>query len=161
MGAMIVVEHLKKSFGQKDVLKDVTFSVPEGSLMGFVGRNGAGKTTTMKALLGLYKVDGGKMFINGEPVTYGNTVTNRFIGYLSDVPQFYDFYTSREYLYFCGEISGMKRLTYRPRKKLTYDYPRAEAQGTFQRNKQRLGIAQALLIVPSFLCDEPTSALDH
>lgn len=166
MGAMIVVEHLKKSFGQKDVLKDVTFSVPEGSLMGFVGQNGAGKTTTMKALLGLYKVDGGKVFINGEPVTYGNTATNRFVGYLSDVPQFYDFYTSREYLSFCGEISGMKKANLRDRVEEILDLVGLSGErkriGGFSRGmKQRLGIAQALLNRPKLLiCDEPTSALD-
>ena len=50
---MIEINHLSKRFGRKQVLQDLTFSVPKGSVVGFVGENGAGKTTTMKAILGL------------------------------------------------------------------------------------------------------------
>ncbi len=54
---MIEINHLSKRFGRKQVLQDLTFSVPKGSVVGFVGENGAGKTTTMKAILGLLPID--------------------------------------------------------------------------------------------------------
>ena len=104
---MLTLSHVARSFGEKQVLRDVTFSVPEHTVFGFVGQNGAGKTTAMKMILGLLAADGGEITVNGMPVCYGNTPTNRFVGYLPDVPEFYPFMTPAEYLRFCGEISGM------------------------------------------------------
>lgn len=60
--AFLTLNHVKKSFGEKEVLKDVSFSIPEKGIFGFVGENGAGKTTTMKIILGLLKKDGGDIF---------------------------------------------------------------------------------------------------
>ena len=60
---MLTLSHVKKNFGGKEVLKDVTFSVPEHSVFGFVGLNGAGKTTTMKMILGLLPSDGGEITV--------------------------------------------------------------------------------------------------
>lgn len=103
------IKGLYKSFGEKEVLKDLELSVPEGSVFGLVGKNGAGKTTTMKIALGLLKADAGEIALAGEKVIYGQTTSNRHIGYLSDVPEFYSFMTAPEYLYFCGDISGMEK----------------------------------------------------
>ena len=72
-----------------------------------VGKNGAGKTTTMKMILGLLKPDSGEIFVSGDKVRYGQTSTNRYIGYLPDVPEFYSFMTAREYLRLCGESLEM------------------------------------------------------
>jgi len=63
---MIEINHLSKRFGRKQVLQDLTFSVPKGSVVGFVGENGAGKTTTMKAILGLLPIDEGEIIVCGE-----------------------------------------------------------------------------------------------
>ena len=104
---MLALSHVQKHFGEKEVLKDVSFSVPEHTVFGFVGQNGAGKTTAMKMILGLLPVSGGEIRVNDVPVRYGNTPTNRFVGYLPDVPEFYSYMTPKEYLRFCGEISGM------------------------------------------------------
>ena len=71
------------------------------------GMSGAGKTTAMKAILGLIKADRGQIDVCGEPVTFGETRTNRYIGYLPDVPEFYSFMTGREYLRLCGECLNM------------------------------------------------------
>ena len=95
---VLSIKGLKKSFGDKEVLKGLDLCVPEQSVFGFVGKNGAGKTTTMKAVLGLLKSDDGEIYVCGEKVTYGQTSTNRFVGYLPDVPEFYPFMTAREYL---------------------------------------------------------------
>ena len=103
---MLRITDLKKSFGDKEVLRGLNLSVPEHSIFGFIGKNGAGKTTTMKTVLGLLRADSGEITVNGEKVIYGNTETNRYIGYLPDVPEYYSFMTAEEYLRFCGEISG-------------------------------------------------------
>jgi len=160
------ISGLHKRFGDKEVLKGINLSVPEHSIFGFIGRNGAGKTTTMKAVLGLLPVDSGEIFVCGEPVAYGSAPTNRFIGYLPDVPEFYPFMTAPEYLRFCGEISGMSADLIRTRSAELLQLVGLEGEkhrikGFSRGMKQRLGIAQALLHRPRLLiCDEPTSALD-
>ena len=163
---MLYITDLVKSFGDKEVLRGLSLSVPEGSVFGFVGQNGAGKTTTMKAVLGLLRPDGGEIFVNGERVKYGQTATNRHVGYLPDVPEFYPFMTAPEYLRFCADIAGMSAGDARPRIAALLDLVGLADEGHrikgFSRGmKQRLGIAQALLNRPRLLiCDEPTSALD-
>lgn len=104
---MLTLSHLSKSFGSKKIIDDLCFTVPEHSIFGFIGQNGAGKTTTMKMILGLLQADSGKITVNGETVRYGQNRTNRFIGYLPDVPEFYGYMTPSEYLRLCGEITGM------------------------------------------------------
>jgi ABC-2 type transport system ATP-binding protein len=163
---MLRITGLYKRFGDKEVLKGLDLTVPEGSIFGFIGVNGAGKTTAMKTVLGLLKADGGEILVNGERVVYGQTATNRHIGYLPDVPEFYGFMTAPEYLDFCGEISGMSKTETASRRDelLTLVGLQDEKHrvGGYSRGmKQRLGIAQALLNRPKLLiCDEPTSALD-
>lgn len=163
---MLRITGLRKRFGDKEVLKGLDLTVPEGSIFGFIGVNGAGKTTAMKTVLGLLKADSGEIYVNGERVVYGQTATNRHIGYLPDVPKFYGFMTAPEYLDFCGEISGMSKTETASRRDelLTLVGLQDEKHrvGGFSRGmKQRLGIAQALLNRPKLLiCDEPTSALD-
>ena len=157
---------IHKRFGDKEVLKGLTFSVPEGSVFGFIGKNGAGKTTAMKAILGLIKTDSGEIFVGGDRVVYGRGETNRNIGYLPDVPEFYSFMNAEEYLAFCGEISGMSRndIANRSGELLELVGLKGEKhriKGYSRGMKQRLGIASALLGSPKLLiCDEPTSALD-
>lgn len=163
---ILKIEHLRKCFGDKEVLKGVEMTVPEHSVFGFIGRNGAGKTTTMKTVLGLLKPDEGDIYVAGEKVIYGQTATNRHIGYLPDVPEFYPFMTATEYLHFCGEITGMNRSESKKRCEELLELvglagEKHRIQGFSRGMKQRLGIAQALLNRPKLLiCDEPTSALD-
>lgn len=163
---MLSLSHVKKHFGEKEVLRDVSFSVPEHTVFGFVGQNGAGKTTAMKLILGLLPLDGGRITVNGAAVSYGNTDTNRLIGYLPDVPEFYSYMTAAEYLSFCGEITGMPKPTIRKRSRellalVGLEKETHRIKGFSRGMKQRLGVAQALLNRPRLLiCDEPTSALD-
>ncbi len=163
---MLHITNLKKNFGDKEVLRDLNLSVPEKSIFGFIGKNGAGKTTTMKMVLGLLKPDAGEITLAGEKVIYGQTATNRHIGYLPDVPEYYSFMTPMEYLRFCGEITGMKKEELTVRSKELLDLvglgeEKHRIKGFSRGMKQRLGIAQALLNSPKLLiCDEPTSALD-
>lgn len=140
--------------------------MPEHSVFGFIGKNGAGKTTTMKMALGLLKMDVGEIFVNGEKVSFGQNHTNRFIGYLPDVPEFYGFMTPLEYLMMCGEITRMPRKQVKEKSaellSLVGLAGVKKRIRSFSRGmKQRMGIAQALLNSPRLLiCDEPTSALD-
>ncbi len=163
---ILEIQSLKKSFGSNTVIKDLSFSVPEHSIFGFIGQNGAGKTTTMKMVLGLLKVDSGNIKVCGEKVNFGQTKTNEFIGYLPDVPAFYGYMRPKEYLKLCGEITGMSSGRIKSRSGELLSLVGLEGVnkkiGSFSRGmKQRLGIAQALLNEPKLLlCDEPTSALD-
>lgn len=163
---ILEIKNLEKSFGDKKVLKGVDLKIPQKRVFGFVGKNGAGKTTTMKMVLGLMTPNKGEIFVNGEKVTYGNNKTNRYIGYLPDVPEYYSFMTPREYLNFCGEITYMEKKDIRSRseellKLVGLGEEKHRIKGFSRGMKQRLGIAQALLNKPKLLiCDEPTSALD-
>ena len=163
---MLHISGLRKRFGEKEVLRGLDLTVPEKSIFGFVGRNGAGKTTTMKMVLGLMRPDAGEITVAGEPVRFGQTPTNRHIGYLPDVPEFYPFMTAPEYLRFCGEISGLPRAETDRRahellEMVGLGQEKHRIRGFSRGMKQRLGIAQALLNRPRLLiCDEPTSALD-
>ena len=163
---ILEISHITKTFGAKKVLNDLSFSVPEHSVFGFIGQNGAGKTTTMKIILGLLKSDQGEVFVNGEKVTFGQNSTNKYIGYLPDVPEFYGFMTPREYLTMCGQITGMRKEEIVKKsvellKLVGLEKENKRIKGFSRGMKQRLGIAQALLNSQKLLiCDEPTSALD-
>lgn len=163
---ILEIKGLCKSFGEKRVLEGLDLDIPEHSIFGFIGRNGSGKTTTMKLVLGLMKADAGEIRVAGEQVRFGQTATNRFIGYLPDVPEFYSFMTAPEYLRFCGEITGLEDSEIRSRsaellKAVGLAEEKRRIKGWSRGMKQRLGIAQALLGRPRLLiCDEPTSALD-
>ena len=163
---ILEAENLSKSFGKQKIIDNLSFSVPEGDIFGFVGQNGSGKTTTMKMILGLLKADSGNISVCGEPVCYGKTKTNRHIGYLPDVPEFYNYMKAQEYLSLCGEITGLSKDETKERSIELLSLAGLEGVkkriGSFSRGmKQRLGIAQALLSRPKLLiCDEPTSALD-
>ncbi|MCL2426842.1 MAG: ABC transporter ATP-binding protein [Oscillospiraceae bacterium] len=164
--SILTIKNLTKSFGGRKVLDSISFSVPENCVFGFIGANGAGKTTTMKIVLGLLAADSGEIEVCGERVHFGATKTNRLIGYLPDVPEFYNYMRPKEYLKLCGEIKGLGNPTIKERsERLLALVGLSDANrkiGGFSRGmKQRLGMAQALLSEPKLLiCDEPTSALD-
>lgn len=163
---VLKISNLSKSFGTNSVIKNLNLDVPEKTIYGFIGQNGAGKTTTMKMILGLLCPDGGEIFVQGEKVSYGNNTTNKYIGYLPDVPEFYDYMTPMEYLLLCGEITGMSRTDTKSRagellEQVGLAKHNKRIRGFSRGMRQRLGIAQALLNKPVLLiCDEPTSALD-
>ena len=164
--AILEVKQLSKQFNSHSVIQNVSFSVPDGCIFGFLGQNGAGKTTMLNLILGLLKPSDGEIYVCGERVNYGETKTNRLIGYLPDVPEFYPYMNAREYLKLCGEITGMSKDQIKSKSEellhLVGLYNVNQKIGRFSRGmKQRLGIAAALLNSPKLLiCDEPTSALD-
>lgn len=163
---MLEIKNVSKRFGDKEVINGLSLKVPENTIFGFIGSNGAGKTTTMKMVLGLLKPDDGEIYVAGEKVVFGQTLTNKHIGYLPDVPEYYSFMTAKEYLDFCGDITDMSREECKKRRDELLELvglsnEKHRIKGYSRGMKQRLGIAQALLNKPKLLiCDEPTSALD-
>lgn len=160
------IENLHKSFGTNKIINGLSMSIPENTIFGFLGKNGAGKTTTMKMILGFLKKDEGSIEVFGEEVSFGQSKTNRFIGYLPDVPEFYGYMTAKEYLNLCGAITGLSKNEIKNKSVELLELVglrdvNKRISGYSRGMKQRLGIAQALLNSPKLLiCDEPTSALD-
>lgn len=163
---LLSIQSISKKFGTHTVLNNISLDIKEGQIFGLIGKNGAGKTTLMKIILGLLPADSGQITVADEVVHFGNTPTNRHIGYLPDVPSFYLYMTAFEYLCLCGEMAGFSKNERTLRAKKYLHLVGLEKNGKriggFSRGmKQRLGIAQALIHQPKILiCDEPTSALD-
>ena len=161
----IETQNLSKKFDTHVAVNNLNLQVPSGSICGFLGKNGAGKTTTIKMLVGLSRPSSGKIIIHGQERNYGK-LDNRDIGYLPDVPNFYNYYSAGEYLDFCGKLYGMKKTE---RKNRIYELldmvglkdDKTPVTGYSRGMKQRLGIAQALMNSPRIIfLDEPISALD-
>lgn len=167
---VLQVKNVSKWFqtkdGKKEVIKDISFNIRKGQVAGLIGQNGAGKTTLMKMMIGLLKPSCGEIFLFDQLVQYGETKSNENVGYLPDVPEFYNYMNTREYLLLCGRITGLSGKALLSRINEVLDIVGLEGEkgriGTFSRGmKQRLGIAQGILNRPKFfICDEPTSALD-
>lgn len=160
------IDNLHKSFGKNTIINELSMSIPENTIFGFLGKNGAGKTTTMKMILGFLKKDEGSIKVFGQEVSFGQSKTNQFIGYLPDVPEFYGYMTAKEYLNLCGAITGLSKNEIKNKSVELLELVglrdvNKRISGYSRGMKQRLGIAQALLNSPKLLiCDEPTSALD-
>lgn len=163
---VITIDNVSKKFKEKNVLDALTLNVPKGCILGFVGENGAGKTTTMEIILGLLSADEGKVTIFEEEVVYGNSKTNKEIGYLPDVPEFYNYMSAREYLQLCKDITSNNEKSSNDISDILSQVGLEDNRkqiGKYSRGmRQRLGLAQTLLNKPQILiCDEPTSALDR
>jgi ABC-2 type transport system ATP-binding protein len=157
---------LHKSFNGVKAVDDLDLAVPAGSVYGFLGPNGAGKTTTIKMLTGLSRPDGGQIRICGKEVRFASITHRKDIGFLPDVPSFYDWMNAEEFLAFSGRLFGLDSKGLKTRiSELLRMVDLAEVKkriGSYSRGmKQRLGIAQAMIHEPGvLLLDEPTSALD-
>lgn len=166
MEPVLEIRGLAKQFKTVRAVDDLNLTLEQGTVFGFLGQNGAGKTTTLRMLTNLAKPTAGEIFICGRKVVFGSGRTNASIGYLPDVPQFYDWMKPVEYLVLCGRLMGMNTVDAgRKAKELLAMAGLADARrrikGFSRGMKQRLGIAQALVHEPKLLLlDEPTSALD-
>ena len=166
MSAAIVTSGLSKSFKGYTAVDKLDLNVPEGSIYGFLGPNGAGKTTTLKMLTGLTEPTGGIIRLFGREVVFGSHRNRADIGFLPDVPNFYNWMTPAQFLRFAGELFSVDShlLNYRINELLELVGLNGVNKkiGGFSRGmKQRLGIAQALINKPKVVfMDEPVSALD-
>ncbi|MDD2723784.1 MAG: ABC transporter ATP-binding protein [Methylovulum sp.] len=164
---LIEAKRLYRYFGKHCVVKDVSFTLSRGEVLGFLGPNGAGKTTTLQMLCGLLAPDSGEISINGINLLTQAKLAKQSLGYLPDTPPLYKDLTVQEFLRYCGRLHGLAK-----------DHiPRAIAQtqercglqevthkliGHLSKGfQQRLGIALAILHNPDVvILDEPTVGLD-
>ncbi|MDJ0335527.1 ABC transporter ATP-binding protein [Salinibacterium sp. G-O1] len=166
MSDAIAATALSKAFGSKLALDNVDLTVDEGSIFGFLGPNGAGKTTMLRLLTGLARPTSGSVRVLGHDVTSAGNSVRAEIGFLPDVPAFYDWMTAEQFLDFAGGLFGLRGAAQRDRIEMLLDLSGLGGVtariGDYSRGmKQRLGIAQALINAPRLLLlDEPTSALD-
>src|SRR5665811_1457011 len=166
MKTAIQTTGLTKTFGEKRALDAVNLVVEEGSVFGFLGPNGAGKTTTLRILTGLARPTSGSVQILGRDVASAGNSVRAQIGFLPDVPGFYEWMTADELLRFAGGLFGIGRGVLDERVGMLLDLAGladvdTKIGGYSRGMKQRLGVAQALVNAPRLLLlDEPTSALD-
>ena len=161
----IEVKNLFKYYGDQAAVKDITFKVNSGEIVGFLGPNGAGKSTTMKIITGYISASSGKVKVCGIPVTESSLDTRRKIGYLPENnPLYLDMYV-KEYLTFVGNIYKVPNLKERVDEmieKVGLEVEQNKMIGQLSKGyRQRVGLAQAIIHDPEVLIlDEPTSGLD-
>jgi ABC-2 type transport system ATP-binding protein len=166
MTAAIRATALTKTYGEKRALDAMDLTVEEGSVFGFLGANGAGKTTTLRLLTGLARPTSGTVEVLGRDVATARNAVRAEIGFLPDVPGFYDWMTAPELLRFAGGLFGIGHGVLEGRVEILLDLAGLTGVtttiGGYSRGmKQRLGVAQSLVNAPRLLLlDEPTSALD-
>ena len=166
MTAAVEIRRLSKAYGEKHALDRIDLKVDEGSIFGFLGPNGAGKTTTLRILTGLAKPTSGTVRVLGHDVASADNAVRAEVGFLPDVPGFYEWMTAEEFLRFAGRLFGIERRVLEPRIEVLLDLAGltdvdTRIGGYSRGMKQRLGVAQALINAPRLLMlDEPTSALD-
>jgi ABC-2 type transport system ATP-binding protein len=164
MMEQIRTERLTKRYGTVSVVQDVSLSVQQGEVYGFLGLNGAGKTTTIRTLLGMIKPTSGDVFLFGNRVSEsGSRLWNR-VGYMVEMPAAYPGFTVRENLLLMAKLRGLQPSDSvdRVMRELNLDaYADRKAKFLSLGNMQKLGLAKALLHNPDILIlDEPTNALD-
>jgi ABC-2 type transport system ATP-binding protein len=161
----IDASQLRKTYGTRTAVRDLTLQVGRGEAFGFLGPNGAGKSTSIKMLLGLVKPTGGSALLLGQPV--GTREVRTRVGFLPEHFRFYDWLSASELIAFHGRLCGLAED--KLRRKIPQLLERV-GLGT-QHNKpirsfskgmmQRVGLAQAIVNDPEILfLDEPTSGLD-
>tara|TARA_B110000285_G_scaffold92758_1_gene106151 strand:+ start:2811 stop:3710 length:900 start_codon:yes stop_codon:yes gene_type:complete len=161
----IEVKNLFKYYGSQAAVKDISFKVNSGEIVGFLGPNGAGKSTTMKVITGFISASGGEVKVCGLPVSSDSLLTRKLIGYLPENnPLYLDMYV-KEYLTFVGKIYKVENLKERVAemiKKVGLEVEQNKKIGQLSKGyRQRVGLAQAIIHDPDVLIlDEPTSGLD-
>ncbi len=164
---MIHVQNLTKYYGDYPAVRDVSFTVPKGQIVGFLGPNGAGKSTTMRILAGYLAATSGSAKIDDIDVFWHPVAARRRIGYMPENCPLYPEMRVREYLHFRAGIKGL----HGPKRRQRIDYVLGrcwltdvdrQLVGTLSKGyRQRVGLADSLLADPAVLIlDEPTSGLD-
>jgi ABC-2 type transport system ATP-binding protein len=164
---MIEVSHLTKTYGSHAAVRDISFQVGRGEVVGFLGPNGAGKSTTLRILAGYLGMTSGHVRIAGHDVVEEHVQARASLGYMPEAVPLYGEMRVEEYLKFRAELKGV------PRRERLHHVDRAmrEARvddvastliGTLSKGyKQRVGLADALVARPPILVlDEPTAGLD-
>ena len=186
--AILEVQHVSKSFGNTEVLKDISFSLEKGKVLSLIGSSGSGKTTLLRCLNFLERPDGGVIRVNGEtlfdandPATMQEGEIRRkrlHFGLVFQSFNLFPQYTALQNVLLAKELLAKEKPDYKSKKKEIHAQIEAEAKtlldqmGLSDRMEnyphqlsggqcQRVAIARALALKPDILCfDEPTSALD-
>lgn len=159
---MIKIEHLTLQYPGGKGIRNVSFQVKQGQVMGYLGPNGAGKTTTIRCLLGFSTPDSGSCSIGGMDCRRQAPDIQRFLGYLPGEIAFLDGMTGRQFLNFLSRMRGMKDMS---RQKDLEERFEIDLSGKIKRYskgmKQKVGIIAAFMHNPQvIILDEPTSGLD-
>jgi ABC-2 type transport system ATP-binding protein len=162
---MIQVENLTKHYGTTAAIRDVSFEVAKGEVLGFLGPNGAGKTTTMRILCGCIGATSGQARVGGEDVQEHPRQVKARIGYLPEHPPLYPSMVVEDYVRFAGTIKGVRDASAATDRVLSrvglLDVRQRLIEHLSKGYRQRVGLAQALIHDPSVLVlDEPSSGLD-
>ncbi len=164
MENILECKNLCKSFGKKQILRDVSFSIAEGDILAFIGPNGSGKTTTIKLILGLQRIDSGSVLINGHDITMEYVKAIEKVGSIVENPDSYMYLTGWQNLRMVANC--YKHITDEQIREIV-KYVGLENRINDKVSKyslgmrQRLGIARALINKPNILIlDEPTNGLD-
>jgi len=164
---MIEVRGLTKRYRDHVAIRDLSFTIGQGEIVGFLGPNGAGKSTTMRILVGALPATSGQAIIAGHDVFEDPMAVKRRVGYLPEIPPVYLDMTAREYLTFVARLRGVRRKDIKAevervaeRAGVDHVLPRLIANVS-KGYRQRVGIAMALIGSPDVLIlDEPTVGLD-
>ncbi|WP_411827213.1 ABC transporter ATP-binding protein [Luteolibacter sp. AS25] len=164
---MIEVKHLSKKYGRHTAVKDISFSVAKGEIIGFLGPNGAGKTTTIRMLTGFLPPSSGSARIADFDIFRQSIEARKRIGYMPENVPLYDDMRVREYLSFRARIKGLSNSAARGRVSHVIDtcglegVKRKMIKTLSKGYRQRVGLADALVHEPDLLIlDEPTNGLD-
>lgn len=165
---MLTIKHVSTAYTPgKFILKDISLTVPSGSIYGFIGPNGAGKSTTIKSIIGILPFQEGEILINGHNVATEPLACKSLTAYVQDNPDIYPYLTGQQYLDFVGDIYNIsidQRQSdienYSQRLKFT-PYLNQVVSSYSHGTKQKLAIIGALLSQPKLLVlDEPFVGLD-
>jgi len=164
---MIEVENLTKYYGSFPAIKNITFKVKRGEILGFLGPNGAGKTTTMRILAGFFPPTSGRAAVAGYDVFEKSLEVRKRVGYMPETVPLYKDMTVNEYLNFAATVKGVpsdeiEKKVDKVMGECGIKDVRNKLIGTLSKGyRQRVGIAQALVNDPEVLIlDEPTIGLD-
>ena len=167
MHTILEVRGLYKRFGQQEVLRDISFSVGPGEIIGYIGPNGAGKSTTVKIILGLLEADAGEVLLKGQAIDPADSTYKRMIGYVPETAALYDTLTLREYIHFTGKLYGLSAEQINSRSLpmleiMDLDDSLDKRLGAFSKGmRQKTLIITSLLHSPDVLFwDEPLNGLD-
>lgn len=164
MKKLLECQNLCKSFGKKQILKNVSFEIDEGDILAFIGPNGSGKTTTIKLILGLQSIDEGKVIINGYDIKKDFVKAISNVGAIVENPDTYMYLTGWQNLKLIANMyKGITNEKIMEIVKLVDLEQRINDKVSKYSlgMRQRLGIARALINNPNILIlDEPTNGLD-